>query len=259
MVLTTNDQILQWLDDHHGFANAYLTYTFDSNASELILDIEQRDKISLAGEMERIEVFSVVISDVEILSGKFEPTEGLSLFGIHSLDHSRGLIFDTWGKDEISFTCSQIFIKETREIERIAKPILSANNLVFKIRIDERPDADYWIRKSQKAGFEATYIGYFGNEIPTNEITDYTGLSIRPKEKENCLPLGVRFCKVVHSHGVLEVVIELQNSELQGFWQAFIRSLGGMDLIEVRSGNVVFAANEWIDFLDTATLPKRLL
>lgn len=258
MVLTTNDQILQWLDDHDGFANANLSYRFDPFSKELILEIGRRKKISLAGETAHFELFSVIISGVEILSGELESAERLSLFKMHSLNDTSGLIFDAWGKDEISLRCSKIYVEEAREIEEITEPIISANTLVFKIKINERPVASYWIKRLEDTGHDAMYVSYFGDEILTQEIDDYVGLSIIPKSP-NRQSLGVKFCKVVLIDGILEIMIELQNSQLQNFWQDFIRILSEMEVIEVRSGNVIFARNEWINFLDSGILPKRLL
>lgn len=256
-VLTETDQIRQWLDNHDGFTNATLAYTFDSAARELTLDIECRDEMALAGETEVLKIFSITISDVQGLSSEFTSDEHLTLYQVYPLQDTPGLVMDVWGKDQISFTCARILIGEAKEIERVSKPILSTTTLAFKIRTEEKPDSAYWIKRLQEKGYKAVYIGYFGNEKPTNEIVEYTGLSIRPMEENRPWP-GVKFCKVVHTDGVLELIIELQNSELQNFWQDFLRTLSVMDVIEVRSGNVVLSANEWIDFLDTATLPERL-
>jgi hypothetical protein len=259
MVLTTNDQILKWLDDHDGFANANLAYTFNLFSRELILEIEQRDRISLAGETELVRLFFVIVSGVEIKSGHLTSEEGLSLYNMYPLQDRTGLIWDVWEKDEVAFTCTEVYVRETKDIMRTTKPVLSNSTLIFKISIEEKPDAVYWIKRLGDAGYEVKYIGYFGDELSIGELDDYTGLSIIPKTNGEPLWIGVKFCRVEHANGILKIQLELQNSRIQDFWEELIRTVTKMNVVEVRNGNVVFDQSEWNRFVYSGVLPDRLL
>ena len=259
--MTTSEQITQWLEAEGYFANARISYVYNSLSRQLSLRIEQSSGASLAGEIERLKTYFVEASEVKVKVGELKASEeDLLLYQMHPFNDGPGLIFDIWGQDEITFTFNILEIKEVKEIERVTKPILSDSTIAFKMKTPEKPDADYWVKKLQEKGYDATYIGYFGGEMSLSEITDYTGLSIRPRsETGDRLALGIKFCKAIHKDGELEIVLEVQNSELKDFWRAFISTIIEKGAYQVRSGNVIFTSSEWKAFTEIGKLPAYIL
>jgi hypothetical protein len=257
--MTTPEQIVQWLESEGYFSNARVSYVYNPLSKQLSFRIEQSSGASLAGETERLKIYFVEASEVKVKVGELKSSEGdLNLYQMNPFNDGPGLIFDIWGQDEIAFTFNALEVKVAKEIERVTKPMLSDSTISLKMRTTEKPDADYWVKKLQEKGYDATYIGYFGGEIPLNEITDYTGLSIRPRsETGDRLALGVKFSKAIHKDGELEIVLELQNSELRDFWRTLISSIIEKGAYQIRSGNVIFTSSEWKAFTEIGKLPAH--
>jgi|GEM_PF-5994437 len=260
MILESATQILYWLKEFDGFANAKLSYQINRLTKHLFFQIEYLHRTSLAGERQLVKVISAEASGVEIIEGDPLDSEiNVPIYKIYALKEKSGLNFDTWTENRFSITCRVIAITKVQEIERITKPALSKDALTFKIRMNEKPSAEYWINHLHKKGYDATYFGYFGDEMPIEEIRDYTGASIRPKHTKDSMDLGIKFCKVAFADGEFELTIELQNSALNSFWKGLVEVISEMEIMQVKSGNVVFNKSEWLNFLETETLPKRLL
>lgn len=259
MILSSATQILYWLKEYDGFADAKLSYQMNRLTKQLFFQIEYLLRRSLAGERELVKIISAEASGVEIIEGDpLDAENDVPIYKIYPLKEKVGLNFDTWTENRFSITCNTITIAKVQEVERMTKPILSKDTLIFKIRITEKPGAEYWIKQLHHKGYEATYIGYFGDEMLIEEIQDYTGASLRPKHTKDRLALGIKFCKVAFANGELELIIELQNSALNDFWKSLVEVISEMEIMQVKNGNVVFNKSEWLNFLETETLPRRL-
>jgi hypothetical protein len=260
MLLTTTEQLIEWLDDTDGFANGELDYTFDALSGNFSFKIVRRPEVAVvAGEKELVTIFTVLAQNTLVLAGSLlVHEEDLVIYSLYPLDQL-GLMIDIWGKDDISLSFTALNLITREEVVRIAKPVLSDTTVAFKIKIDQQPDAAYWINALQQQGHTATYSGYFGNEIPITEVTSYRRLSLRPKREDTKVASGINFSTVEQEDGLLTIVLETEASGLEIFWNALMKVINELNIVEARSGNVVFTADEWREFLQTKELPVRLL
>jgi len=242
-ILRSVEEIEELTDQFNGFIDARLSYEFDLITKLLKIDIEYGEK-GLAGTEYMSTSACFVLVNADVTSGTLVQAESnLKLYHIMSLEVGIGLIFDIWGKEELVIKCDSIKVVSVKQSKQIVQPALSEFSVFFKIKINYKPDINYWIRELSYQVSDVVCVGYFGEEVPVDQIVDCSGISLRRKIDKGFL--GVKICKYIHSNGVLEILISRQDRLDIKFWNAFIDVLTKMEVLEVLCGNVKFNANEW--------------
>ncbi|WP_029285879.1 hypothetical protein [Pedobacter sp. R20-19] len=77
------------------------------------------------------------------------------------------------------------------------------------------------------------------------------GLSIcqdYPKVNHLQDSLGINICNIIEENGFIEISFDFQNTEMKILWQEFLEIILSLNVLEIKSGNVVYDKNEFNQF-----------
>lgn len=259
----------QWLDENYGFEDGYIseikTY---KNEQKIIDSVEIRIGYQSEGTLDgrtpiTLKEYILKARNIKLWtfndSTNYNP--GNCICGIDTIDDCDGIGIELGVPDLIKLICDNITVEGPFLKKSIQKPWVSEQCVSCYIKEGQIPTPSEWIIWLNEIGFDVSWRYGAGEAKLVEKIPypDYAGWFLQETNRIPTTQFGVLFRNVGFNKEKLSLSLQKYDSNIDELWHEIIRILAlKIQKVEIFSGNCRFGGNEWLEYLNSKTIPEDM-
>lgn len=257
-----------WLDENYGFEDGYVyEITTQQNQDGAIDSVEIRLGYQIKGTYQggtprTIKEYIIKGRNIKLWTFNKETAYNPEhcIEGLDIIDNCTGIGFEFYCPELIRLICGNVTIEGPFFKETVCKPWVSEREVFIHTKDKRIPEPIEWIKWLSESGFDVSWRhGYSeAKDVEKVPYPDYSGWFIQETCKISETQFGIFFMHIGFNNNKVSLHLIKYEDTSDELWNAVIKIFAIKSNVEILSGNCRFNGKQWLEYLDSKTIPNNM-